>query len=44
MDENTLIDEDTFWDNAHTYSHETQDESFVSEMAYVMVTLHMTNS
>jgi len=44
MEGNIKIDENIFWENAHTYSHETQDESFVSEMAYVMVTIHKTNS
>ena len=31
----------TFWEDATTYAHSVEeDESFVEEMAYVMVTLH----
>ena len=31
---------DTFWDNAHKYAFTTGEEQFVSEIAYIMTTLH----
>lgn len=35
----------TFWDNATKYAASAnRDESFVSEMAYMMVTLHRTGA
>ena len=35
----------SFWEHANTYVvSDTQDEEFVSEMAYVMVTLHCNGS
>ena len=37
--------EGTFWESATKYAASTNsDESFVSEMAYVMVTLHRTGA
>jgi len=36
--------ERTFWDDATKYAASTNDESFVSEMAYMMVTLHRTGA
>jgi len=37
--------EGTFWDDATKYAASTNgDESFVSEIAYVMVTLHRTGA
>ena len=36
---------DGFWNNATKYaSSENEDEPFVSELAYVMVTLHRTGN
>ena len=29
-----------FWDNAHKYAFTTGEEQFVSEIAYIMTTLH----
>ena len=29
-----------FWDNAHMYVFTTGEEQFVSEVAYIMTTLH----
>ena len=35
----------SFWDDATKYAHSVEeDESFVEEMAYVMVTLHRTGA
>ena len=34
----------TFWDNATKYASISKDESFVEEVAYVMVTLHRTGA
>ncbi|MBS3925383.1 MAG: hypothetical protein KGZ34_01645 [Nitrosarchaeum sp.] len=37
--------EGTFWDDATKYAASTNaDESFVSEIAYMMVTLHRTGA
>lgn len=44
MEEECSIDETSFWELAQNYSHESQDEEFVSEMAYVMLTLHKTGN
>ena len=42
--ENT-IDEKSFWENATKYTaSKNEDESFVSEIAYMMVTLHRTGA
>ena len=34
----------TFWNNATKYASVSKDESFVEEVAYVMVTLHRTGA
>ena len=34
----------TFWDNVTKYASISKDESFVEEVAYVMVTLHRTGA
>ncbi len=34
----------TFWSNATRYTSAISDESFVEEVAYVMVTLHQTGA
>jgi len=34
----------TFWNNATKYTSIGNDESFVEEIAYVMVTLHRTGA
>ena len=35
----------SFWEDATKYAHSVEDdESFVEEMAYVMVTLHRTGA
>ena len=35
----------SFWEDATKYAHSIEeDESFVEEMAYVMVTLHLTGA
>jgi hypothetical protein len=34
----------SFWDNATKYTAISKDESFVEEVAYVMVTLHRTGA
>jgi hypothetical protein len=34
----------SFWDNATKYASISKDESFVEEVAYVMVTLHRTGA
>jgi len=33
-----------FWTDATRYAHAGKDESFVEEVAYVMVTLHQTGA
>jgi len=34
----------TFWNNATKYASISKDESFVEEVAYMMVTLHRTGA
>ena len=34
----------TFWDDATKYASFSKDESFVEEVAYMMVTLHRTGA
>ncbi len=34
----------SFWDDATKYASVSKDESFVEEVAYVMVTLHRTGA
>ena len=36
--------EPTFWNNATKYASVSNDESFVEEVAYMMVTLHRTGA
>ena len=36
--------ENDFFNHATKYATETTDESFINELAYVMVTLHRTSS
>jgi len=36
--------EETFWNNATKYTLLSKDESFVEEVAYMMVTLHRTGA
>jgi len=36
--------EETFWNNATKYTLSSEDESFVEEVAYMMVTLHRTGA
>ena len=36
----TGIEPNQFWDNAHKYAFTTGEEQFVSEIAYIMTTLH----
>lgn len=39
------VDDKSFWENATKYAaSKNQDESFVSEIAYMMVTLHRTGA
>jgi len=38
------IQEDTFWNDATKYTLVSNDESFVEEVAYMMVTLHRTGA
>lgn len=39
------VQKSTFWDNATKYAASAKvDESFVSEIAYMMVTLHRTGA
>lgn len=41
----TTLKNDVFWDHAATYaSQANHDRSFVSEMAYMIVTLHRTGA
>jgi len=48
LSEQTFIDkpfqEGTFWNNAAKYTLASKDESFVEEVAYMMVTLHRTGA
>jgi len=48
MSEQTFIEkpflEKTFWNNATKYALVSKDESFVEEVAYMMVTLHRTGA
>lgn len=37
-------EESTFWDNATKYASISNDERFVEEIAYCMVTLHRTGA
>ena len=37
-------EEMTFWDDATKYTSISKDESFVEEVAYMMVTLHRTGA
>ncbi|WP_428326925.1 hypothetical protein [Nitrosopumilus sp.] len=36
--------ESTFWNDATKYASASKDESFVEEVAYMMVTLHRTGA
>ncbi|MEK9682791.1 MAG: hypothetical protein VW081_07920 [Nitrosopumilus sp.] len=36
--------ESNFWNNATKYASASKDESFVEEVAYMMVTLHRTGA
>jgi len=38
------LPETTFWNDATKYTSETTDDSFVEEVAYMMVTLHRTGA
>ena len=38
------INNDSFWKNATKYASASDDESFVEEVAYMMVTLHRTGA
>lgn len=40
----TQTKETTFWNDATKYTNASKDESFVEEVAYVMVTLHRTGA
>ena len=46
--EQTMIEKSTnngqFWHNATKYASSSDDESFVEEVAYMMVTLHRTGA
>jgi len=48
MSEQTFIEkpfqEEIFWNNATKYALVSKDESFVEEVAYMMVTLHRTGA
>ncbi|MCH7648902.1 MAG: hypothetical protein QQN58_00210 [Nitrosopumilus sp.] len=48
MSEQTFIEKPlqkaTFWNNAAKYTLVSKDESFVEEVAYMMVTLHRTGA
>jgi len=48
VSEQTFIEkppqEETFWNNATKYALVSKDESFVEEVAYMMVTLHRTGA
>ncbi len=34
------VESNPFWDDAHRYAFTTGEEQFVSEIAYIMTTLH----
>jgi len=38
------IEEQSFWNDATKYTSISKDESFVEEVAYMMVTLHRTGA
>ncbi|WP_428324205.1 hypothetical protein [Nitrosopumilus sp.] len=40
----TSSQESTFWNDATKYASTSKDESFVEEVAYMMVTLHRTGA
>ena len=40
LEESRLHLENQFWDDAHKYAFTTGEEQFVSEIAYIMTTLH----
>jgi len=40
MTEMTRIESNEFWGDAHRYAFTTGEEQFVSEIAYIMTTLH----
>ena len=40
LEESKLHSENPFWDDAHKYAFTTGEEQFVSEIAYIMTTLH----
>ena len=46
--EQTIVEKSTkkgmFWNNATKYASVSDDESFVEEVAYMMVTLHRTGA
>jgi len=48
LSEQTFIEKpfqvETFWNNATKYALVGKDESFVEEVAYMMVTLHRTGA
>ena len=48
MSEQTFVEKPsekmTFWDDATKYTSFSKDESFVEEVAYMMVTLHRTGA
>ena len=48
LTEQTIIEKSTkkgmFWNNATKYASVSDDESFVEEVAYMMVTLHRTGA
>ena len=48
LTEQTIIEKSTkkgmFWNNATKYASVSVDESFVEEVAYMMVTLHRTGA
>jgi len=48
LSEQTFIEKpfqkETFWNNATKYTLVSKDESFVEEVAYMMVTLHRTGA
>ena len=40
----TLIRKDAFWDDATKHAASSNDDTFVDEIAYIMVTLHRTGT
>jgi len=48
LTEQTIVEKSTnngvFWNNATKYASTSDDESFVEEVAYMMVTLHRTGA